>query len=77
MKRKVEEDLQSWAHHSELSKLRDKAFQKAAENDVSFVFGLRYPGQRFDGWKCEDDTDDEEVGVGGAKSVPVAVEAAM
>jgi DNA repair and recombination RAD54-like protein len=70
-----EEDLQTWAHHCELSKVRDKAFQKAAGTDVSFVFGLKYPGQRFAGWKCEDDTDDEAAGAadagGGAAATPV------
>lgn len=56
----AEEDLQTWAHHNRLDKLKDKAFQAAAGSDVSFVFALKFQGQRFDGWKCEDDTDDED-----------------
>ena len=70
-----EEDLQSWAHHTKLNKLNDKAFVAAAGADVSFVFALKFQGQRFDGWKCEDDTDDEEGGAGASASAGAAAEA--
>jgi hypothetical protein len=64
-----EEDLRTWAHHTNLHKLKDKAMVVAAGTDVSFVMALKYPGQRFEGWHCEDDTDDEGGGGGGGAAV--------
>eukprot|EP00039_Didymoeca_costata_P006492 m.90727 g.90727 ORF g.90727 m.90727 type:complete len:893 (-) comp13278_c0_seq5:46-2724(-) len=55
-----EEDLQTWAHHKRLDNLKDKALVAAAQDDVKFVFSLKFPGQRFPGYRCEDDTDDED-----------------
>eukprot|EP00040_Diaphanoeca_grandis_P034440 m.213572 g.213572 ORF g.213572 m.213572 type:complete len:984 (-) comp33153_c0_seq2:157-3108(-) len=55
-----EGDLLSWAHHEGVTGVRDKAMAAAAGDDVNFVFSLRYPGQRFEGFRCEDDTDDED-----------------
>jgi hypothetical protein len=45
----MEEDLRTWARHPNLTKVKDKAMQAAAGSDVSFVMGLKYPGQRFEG----------------------------
>lgn len=39
--------------------MQDKVMQRAAGDDVAFIFSLKIPGQRFDGFRCEDDTDTE------------------
>jgi hypothetical protein len=54
-----EEAMGTWAHHTNLLDLKDKAMVAAAGQDVSFIFTMKYPGQRFEGYKCEDDTDTE------------------
>ena len=54
-----EEDLNSWGHHKNTMDLKDKAMVAAAGDDVSFIFTMKFPGQRFEGYKCEDDTDTE------------------
>ena len=32
----------------------------AKGDDVNFIFSLKVPGQRFEGYRCEDDTDEED-----------------
>ena len=54
-----EENMGTWGHHTNLLDIKDKAMVAAAGQDVAFVFTMKYPGQRFEGYKCEDDTDTE------------------
>eukprot|EP00041_Stephanoeca_diplocostata_P032473 m.1040431 g.1040431 ORF g.1040431 m.1040431 type:complete len:965 (+) comp24155_c0_seq5:251-3145(+) len=56
----TEDALQTWAHHKNGHGVKDKVMQRAAGDDVAFIFSLKIPGQRFEGFRCEDDTDTEE-----------------
>jgi len=61
-----EGDMNTWAHHLGVVGLKDQTMLAAAGDNVGFTFSLKYPGQRFAGYQCEDDTDVEDNGDAGA-----------
>ena len=54
-----EDNMKTWAHHFGTTGLKDKAMVEAGGSDVSFIFSMKYVGQKFPGFHCEDDTDGE------------------
>ncbi|DBA95427.1 TPA: DNA-dependent ATPase protein rad54 [Trebouxia sp. C0006] len=44
----AEEDLSNWGHHPTVSTLPDDVMQKAAEDDVSFIFSCQIAGMKLE-----------------------------